>query len=110
MDHIYDSDPLILYIKMKLFFAPFCLFVPYTNPHFWTDFNRTLHTSPPSSGGGRRVCEDPQYLTLFDIFVIFCQEPVQNPGHNMAAAPRVIATALYPSSSSRHLRQESSVM
>jgi len=39
---------------------------------------------------------DPQYLALFDIFVIFCQEPVQNPVHNMAAGPRVTATALYP--------------
>ena len=87
----------------------FCsfLFVPYTNPHFWTDLNQTLHTSPPSSGEGRGVCMDPQYLTLFDLF---CQEPVQNPGHNMAAGPRVIATALYPWSSRRHLRQESSVM
>jgi hypothetical protein len=73
-----------------------CLFVPYTNPHFLTDLNRTLHTSPPSSGEGRTVCVDPKYLTLFDIFVIFCQEPVQNTGHNMAAGPRVIATALYP--------------
>jgi len=27
---------------------------------------------------------DPQYLTLFDLF---CQEPVQNPGHKMAADP-----------------------
>jgi hypothetical protein len=24
----------ILYIKIKWFFVPFCLFVPYTNPHF----------------------------------------------------------------------------
>jgi len=29
----------------------------------------------------------PQYLTLFDLF---CQEPVRNPGHKMAADPRVI--------------------
>ena len=70
-----------------------CLFVRYRNPNFPTDLNRNLHTSPPSSGGGRRVCMDPQYLTLFDLF---CQDPVQNPGHNMAAGPRVIATALYP--------------
>jgi len=39
---------------------------------------------------------DPQYLTLIDLFDLFCQEPVQNPGHNMAAGPRIIATALYP--------------
>jgi len=39
---------------------------------------------------------DPQYLTLFDPVDLFCQEPVQNTGHNMAAGPRVIATALHP--------------
>jgi hypothetical protein len=33
-----------------------CLFVPYTNPYFWTDRNQTLHTAPPWSGGDRRVC------------------------------------------------------
>ena len=98
---------------MKWFFVRFCLFLclygTYTNPHFWTDLNRTMHTSPPSSGGGRRVCTDPQYLTLLDIFVIFCEEPVQNTGQNMAAGPRVIATALYPWCSRRHLLKESSV-
>jgi len=39
---------------------------------------------------------DPQYLTLFDLFDLFCQEPVQNRGHNMVAGPKVVATALYP--------------
>ena len=34
-----------------------------------------------------------KYLTLF---VLFCQDPVQNPGHNMAACARVIAAAFYP--------------
>jgi hypothetical protein len=24
-----------------------CLFVRYTNTHFWTDLNQTLHTAPP---------------------------------------------------------------
>jgi len=38
---------------------------------------------------------DPQYLNLFDLF---CQEPVQNPGHKMAAGPTVIAKALTASS------------
>ena len=44
-----------------------CLFVPYTNPHFWTDRNQTLHTSPPWSGRDRRGCIGPQYFT-FPIF------------------------------------------
>jgi hypothetical protein len=86
---------IILCIKIKWFFAPFvCFFAPYTNPHFWADLNQNLHTSPPSSGVGRRVYMDPQYLTRFDVFVIFCQEPIQNTGHK-PASPRVIATALY---------------
>jgi hypothetical protein len=107
------GTPCNLIYKDEMVFCSFlfiCLFVsiffvPYTNPHFWTDINRTLHTSPSSSVEVRRVCMDPQYLTLFDLF---CQEPVQNRGHNMAAGPRVIATALYSWSSRRHLRQESS--
>jgi len=33
---------------------------------------------------------DPQYFILFDLFYLFCQEPVQNPGHKMVADPRVI--------------------
>jgi len=41
-----------------------CLFVPYTNPHFWTDRNQTLHTSPPWSGRDCRVCMGPQYFTF----------------------------------------------
>jgi len=29
---------------------------------------------------------NPKYSTLFGLFDLFCQEPVQNPGH-MAAGP-----------------------
>jgi len=99
-----------LIYKVEIIFCSFLfvLFVPYTNQHFWTDLNQILHTSAPWSGGGRRVCMYPQYLNLFDLFDHFCQEPVQNPGHKMAAGPRVIATALYPWCSRRHLLQESS--
>jgi hypothetical protein len=39
---------------------------------------------------------DPQYLTVFDLFDLFFQDPVQNPGRNMAACPRGIAAAFYP--------------
>jgi hypothetical protein len=95
--HLIYKDEMVFF-----FFFFLCLFVPYTNPHFWTDLNRTLHTSPPSSGAGRTV----QYLSVFNFFG---QEPLQNPEHNMAVGPRVIATALYPWSSRRHLRHESSV-
>jgi hypothetical protein len=36
----------------------------YTNPHFRTDRNQTLHMSPPSSGRDRRMCMFPQYFTF----------------------------------------------
>jgi hypothetical protein len=39
------------------------MYVPYTNSHFWTDLNQTLHTSPPWSGRDRRVCMGPKFLT-----------------------------------------------
>ena len=69
---VWILSPLILYIKMKwLFFVFVCLFVPYTNPHFWTDLNRPWHTSPPSSGEGRRVCMDPQYSAFPTFSVSF---------------------------------------
>jgi len=57
----------------------------YTNPHFWTNLNQTLHTSPPSSGRDRRVCMVRKCLTLFYLFDLLRRERVQNPGHNMAA-------------------------
>ena len=30
---------------------------------------------------------DPQYLTVFEFFDLFCHKLVQNPGHKMAAGP-----------------------
>ena len=54
-------------MKLKWLFVLFCpllVFVPYRNPHFWSDLHWTLHSSPPSSAGGRRVCMDPQYSTF----------------------------------------------
>ena len=60
-----DISTEILCIKMNV-----SLFVPYTNPHFWTDRNQTLHTSPPWSGRDRRVCMGPQYVT-FPIFTTY---------------------------------------
>jgi hypothetical protein len=50
---------LILSIKMNV-----CLYETYTNPHFLTDLKQTLHTSPPWSGGGRRLCMDPKYFNF----------------------------------------------
>jgi hypothetical protein len=62
-----------------------CMYGTYTNPHFWTNLNQTLHTSPPSSGRDRRVCMVRKCLTLFYLFYLLRRERVQNPGHNMAA-------------------------
>ena len=82
---------------MKWFFVRFCLFLSFLyliQIHISEPISTELCTRlPPSSGGGRTVCMNQQYLTLFDLF---CQESVQNTGHNMAAGSRVIATALYP--------------
>jgi hypothetical protein len=39
-------------------------FVVTAHSHFWTDLNQTLHTSPPWSGEGRRVCMNPQYFNF----------------------------------------------
>jgi hypothetical protein len=36
----------------------------YTNPHFRTDQNQTLHKSPPSSGRDRGACMGPQHFTF----------------------------------------------
>jgi hypothetical protein len=47
-----------------------CLFVPYTNSHFQTNLNQTLHTTPPWSGRDRRVCMVRKCLT-FSTFLTF---------------------------------------
>jgi hypothetical protein len=65
-----------------------CLFVPYTNSHFWTDMSQTLHTSLPSSGRDRKVCMVRKCLTLFYLFYLLRRERVQNRGHKMAAGTR----------------------
>jgi len=57
----------LIYITECLFV---CLFVPYTNSHFWTNLNQTLHTSPPWSGRDRRVCMVQKCLT-FSTFLTF---------------------------------------
>jgi hypothetical protein len=50
-----------------------CLYETYINPHFWTDLNQILHTSPSWSGGGRRICIDPQYFN-FSTFRLILSE------------------------------------
>jgi hypothetical protein len=48
-----------------------CLFAPYTNSHFWTDLNQTLHISPPWSGRDRRVCMVRKCLNFSTILTLF---------------------------------------
>ena len=81
----------ILYIKTNV-----CLFVSYTNPHFWTDRNQTLHTSPPWSGRDRRVCMGPQYFTFPTFSTYFVGSLCQFVRSRWLPAPHRTATALYP--------------
>jgi hypothetical protein len=48
-----------------------CLYGIYTNSHFWTDLNQTLHKSPPWSGRDRRVCMGPKFLTSSTFWALF---------------------------------------
>jgi hypothetical protein len=45
-----------------------CLFVPYTNSHFWTDLDQTLRTYPPWSWRDRRVCMVRKCLIFSNFF------------------------------------------
>jgi len=47
------------------------MYVTYTNSHFWTDLNQTLHTSLPWSGRDCRVCMDPNVLTSSTFWGLF---------------------------------------
>ena len=67
-----------------------CMYGTYTNPHFSTDLNQTLHTSPPWSGRDRRVCSDPKFLTSSTFWVLLWGGgPLQNDWHKMAAGATV---------------------
>ena len=61
-----NSNYIILYIKMNV-----SLYGTYKNPHFCTDLNQTLHTSPPWSGVGCKVCMDSKYFNYPAFFAYF---------------------------------------
>jgi len=84
---------LIRRLRVNLIYKDECLFVPYTNPHFWTDRNQTLHTSPPWSGRDRRVCMGPQYSTFSTYFAGSRRRFIHT---GWRPSPRYTATALYP--------------
>jgi hypothetical protein len=86
-------SPPILYIKMNVCLFV-CLFVPY--PHFWTDRNQTLHTSPPWSGRDRRVCMGPQYFTSPTFSAYFVGSGCRLLRSRWLPERHYHATALYP--------------
>jgi len=73
-----------------------CLYGTYTNIHFWTDLNQTLHTSSPWSGRDRRVCMDPKFLTSLTFWALYVWGPLQNHGHEWLPARPFSAIPLYP--------------
>ena len=73
-----------------------CLFVPYTNPHFWTDRNQTSHTSPPWSGRDRRVWMGPQYFTFPTFSTYFVVSWCRSVHSSWLPSPHCTTTALYP--------------
>jgi len=85
----------ILYIKKNVCLFV-CLFVPYTNPHFWTDRNQTLHKTPPWSGRDRRVCMCPQYFTFPTFSTYFVGSRCRFVRSRWLPAPHCTATVLYP--------------
>jgi hypothetical protein len=81
-----SSAVYLIYKDESLLFV--CLFVPYTESHFFTNLNHTLHTSPPWSGRDRRVCIVRKCLILFYLFDLLHRERVQNPEHKMTPGAR----------------------
>jgi len=72
------------------------MFVPHTNPHFWTDRNQTLHTSPPWSGRDRRVCMGLKYFTFPTSSTYFVGSACRFVRSRWLPTPHCPATALYP--------------
>jgi hypothetical protein len=70
-----------------------CLFVFYTNLHFWTNLNQTLHTSCPWFRRDRRMYMDPQYSTFSTSSV---GGECRILGRRWLPAQESLATALYP--------------
>jgi hypothetical protein len=71
-----------------------CMYGTYTNSHFWTDLNQTLHMSPPWSGRDRRVCMDPKFLISLTFWALILWGPLQNHGHKMSAGTTVFHDTL----------------
>jgi len=79
----------------SLIYKDECLYVPYTNPHFWTYRNQTLHTSPLWTGRDHRVCMGPQYFTFPTFSTYFVVSGCQFVHSRWLPAPHCTATVLY---------------
>jgi len=71
-----------------------CMYGTYTNSHFSTDLNQTLHTSPPWSGGGRRYVWTRNSWPLRPFGPFLGGGSLQNHGHKMAAGATVFCDTL----------------
>jgi hypothetical protein len=85
----------LIWRNLYLIYKDECLFVSYTNPHFWTDRNQTLHTSPPWSGRDHRVCMGPQYFTFPTFSTYFVGSGCRFMLSRWLPAPHCFATTLY---------------
>jgi hypothetical protein len=72
------------------------MFVPYANPHFWTDWNQTLHTSPSWFGRDRRVCMGPKFLTSSTFWALFFRGHCRIMGTRWLPTRPFSAIPLYP--------------
>jgi hypothetical protein len=86
---------LISYIKMNVCLFV-CMYVPYTNSHFWTVLNQTLHTSPPWSGRDGRVCMGPGWLTSANFWALIFRAHYRIMGTRWLPARPFSAILLYP--------------
>ena len=75
-----------------------CLYVwnVYTNSHFWTNLNQTMHSSSPWSGRDRRVCMDPKFATSSTFWPLFLWGHCRIMGTRWLPARPFSAIPLYP--------------
>ena len=88
---IYKDECLFLCLFVCMYV---CMYGTYTNSHFWTDLNQTLHTSLLWSGRYRRVCMDSNSRPLRPFGPFFFGRPLQNHGHKTAAGATVFRDTL----------------
>jgi hypothetical protein len=73
-----------------------CLYGTYTNPHFWTDLNQTLHASPLGLEEVVGYVWTPQYFNFPTFSTYFVGSECPFTRGRWLPAPESPATALYP--------------